>query len=300
MLKTLIRPSMVFIPFILGLAFPAAHSLNFLLRWILIGMMYLICLQLEPHQLKPKTLHWKLLAANILMGIVPCLLLTLAGAPQLAMAAFFVGIAPTANAAPVIMNFLRGRPGFVVTAFVITNLGVSAALIPLLPLVTGNSSFAFVWDIFKMLVLVIGLPVAAAVVTRYLYPKSKGWQAKCRNVTFCAWSLMLFIIAAGAGDFFRSNPDVPKILVLEIALLSLTLCIINFVLGAILGKRKYGREASQSLGQKNTSFIIFMAITFANPLAALGPVFYVLWHNCWNAIQMYRCDRRRLIKMLKK
>lgn len=296
MLKTLIRPAMIFIPFILGMMFPSAHSLNFLLRWILVGMLYLVCLQLDPHQLKPQKLHWKLLMANIMMGVVPYAVLLLCGATQLALAAFFIGIAPTANAAPVIMNFLRGRPGFVVTSFVITNLGVSLALLALLPPVTGNSSFTFIWDIFKMLLLVIALPAAAAAITRHFYPKAKSWQAKCRNISFSAWSLMLFIIAADAGFFFRSNPDVPKLLVLEIALLSLIICAVNFTVGGLLGGRKYGREASQSLGQKNTSFIIFMAITFANPLAALGPVFYVLWHNSWNAIQMYRCDRRRLAK----
>jgi BASS family bile acid:Na+ symporter len=290
---------MIFIPFILGMMFPAAHSLNFLLRWILIGMLYLVFLQLDPHQLKPRKLHWQLLLANILMGVVPCALLFLFGAPQLALAAFFIGIAPTANAAPVIMNFLRGRAGFVVTSFVITNLGVALALPLLLPLITGNSSFAFIWEIFKVLLLVIGLPICAAAVTRRIYPKSKSWHGKCRNISFSAWSLMLFIIAAGASHFFRSNPDVPKLLVLEIAVLSLVICAINFTLGRIMGGLKYGREASQSLGQKNTSFIIFVAITFANPLAALGPIFYVLWHNSWNAIQLYRCDRRRLRKMLK-
>ncbi len=297
MLKTLVRPSMIFIPFILGLLFPGAHQLSWLIRWLLIGMLYLVCLSLEPRQLKPQPQHWKLLICNILMGLIPFGVLRLLGWPELALAAFFIGLAPTANSAPVIMSFLNGRPGFVVTSFVVTNLGISAALLVLLPLVTGNASLVFVGNVIKILLLVIALPAGAAALTRWIYPAAKQWKAKCRNVSFAAWSLMLFIIAADAGYFFRHNPDVSKVLVLEIAVLSLVLCVVNFIVGGLLGGRRLARECSQALGQKNTSFIIFIAITFANPLVALGPVFYVLWHNSWNALQMFRYDRRNYAKM---
>lgn len=294
--KSLIRPGMIFIPFILGLACPAAHHFHWLIRWLLIGMLYLVCLQLEVRQFKPTPPHWKILAANILMGVVPFLLLSFAGSRELALAAFFIGVAPTANAAPVIMSFLNGRSGFVVTAFVITNLGVSLSLFLLLPLVTGNLSLGFVMKIMNNLLLVIGLPVLLAAITRGIYPAARKWSAKCRNVSFGAWSLMLFVIAADAGYFFRMNPDVPKTLILKIALISLIICGLNFLIGAWLGGRRLARECSQSLGQKNTSFIIYIASTFANPAAALGPVFYVLWHNSWNALQMFRYDRRKLFR----
>ncbi|MEG2248861.1 MAG: hypothetical protein RSB88_08120, partial [Akkermansia sp.] len=49
------------------------------------------------------------------------------------------------------------------------------------------------------------------------------------------------------------------------------------------------RECSQSLGQKNTTLTIFLAMIYApSPIAALGPTFYVLWHNLWNAWQLHR------------
>jgi hypothetical protein len=50
---------------------------------------------------------------------------------------------------------------------------------------------------------------------------------------------------------------------------------------------KLSREASQSLGQKNTTFTIYLALTFANPLVALGPTCYVLWHSLWNSWQLH-------------
>jgi BASS family bile acid:Na+ symporter len=33
-------------------------------------------------------------------------------------------------------------------------------------------------------------------------------------------------------------------------------------------------------------------MTYANPLVALGPTFYVLWHNLWNSWQLHRRHRR--------
>ena len=56
----------------------------------------------------------------------------------------------------------------------------------------------------------------------------------------------------------------------------------------MIGGREFPREASQSLGQKNTSFTIYLALTYANPLVALGPTCYVLWHNLWNSWQLHQ------------
>ena len=64
-----------------------------------------------------------------------------------------------------------------------------------------------------------------------------------------------------------------------------------------MGERRYRRESSQSLGQKNTTFTMFLALQFANPLVAMGPTFYVLWNNLWNAAQMLIHDRRHARKL---
>ncbi len=57
--------------------------------------------------------------------------------------------------------------------------------------------------------------------------------------------------------------------------------------------RTRAAECSQALGQKNTTLSIYLALTYASPIAALGPTFYVLWHNLWNAWQLYRASERK-------
>ena len=91
---------------------------------------------------------------------------------------------------------------------------------------------------------------------------------------------------------FIENPDESKLQILGVAVVSLVLCIGNFYFGKYLSPKRFRRETSQLLGQKNTTFTMYLALTYAGPLVAMGPIFYVLWHNTWNAYQMYQYDCR--------
>ena len=84
--------------------------------------------------------------------------------------------------------------------------------------------------------------------------------------------------------------------VVLIALITLGLCVLNFSVGRALAPRKYKRETAQLLGQKNTTLSIFLALHFANPLVALAPTFYILFHNIWTASLMYLYDRHKSLR----
>jgi len=153
MLKTLIRPAMIFIPFVIGVLFPQAHVLNGeplnVVRWCLVVMVFISALRIRFSDLRPRREHWMLLGVNVLMGVVPYFFLkTLLPAHQvLALTAFFVGITPTATAAPVVVAFLNGRIGFALTGFTISNICISLFLLALLPLVTGNLTADFIGNV---------------------------------------------------------------------------------------------------------------------------------------------------------
>jgi BASS family bile acid:Na+ symporter len=38
---------------------------------------------------------------------------------------------------------------------------------------------------------------------------------------------------------------------------------------------------------------IWLALTFINPVVALGPTCYVLYHNAYNSFQLFAFERRR-------
>ena len=91
MMKSLIRPAMIFIPFATGFLLPQAAQLQWTIRWALIVMLFLACLQIRFKQLKPKAFHWRVLAANLLIGVLPYWIFHAMGPEydQLALAAFF-------------------------------------------------------------------------------------------------------------------------------------------------------------------------------------------------------------------
>ncbi len=305
MIKTLTRPAMIFIPFILGVCFPQVHVLNKppvnIIRYVLMIMVFMSCLQIRFTELKPRRDHLGLLIGNLLMGIVPYYLLLwlCPGKVDFAKAAFFTGITPTATAAPVVIAFLNGRVGFGLTGFTITNCFVSLSLLLLLPLVTGTFSASFIGHVALTLFQIIGLPFLVAVILRRFWPQLRELPKRCKNFTFSLWSFALFVIAAIARQYFIDHPDAKASEVLLVAGISLVICICNFTLGNFIARKRYKRECSQLLGQKNTTFTMYLALTYAGPLVAMGPIFYVLWHNTWNAWQMYRYDRRLLTRQLR-
>jgi BASS family bile acid:Na+ symporter len=189
------------------------------------------------------------------------------------------------------MDFLEGKVEFVLTGFILCNLVIDASLVFLLPWATGNLNAQFIAEVVKQLCIVVLLPAFLAVLTRLVFRKINRPVPKMPGmVTFSIWCSMLFVISAQTTVFFQQHRDIALKQVILIALLSLVLCAINFTLGKLLGGKNFSRESSQTLGQKNTTLTVFLALCFGTPESALGPTFYILWHNVWNAFQMYRHD----------
>ena len=294
MWKTLLRPAMIFVPLIFGLFFPKAAELSFLIRYLLMTMLFMVFLKLNVRELKFRRSHWVLLIVNVAVGITAYLLTkALTGNTTLAQAAFFTGITPTAAAASVVMGFLRGNVGYVITSFLVTNAGMALVMPFLLGWVCGNTSFDFMVRVANTLVFLLLIPGGAAFILRKLYPPAQQWPAKLATASFGLWTACLFIIAASAADFFRRNPGISPWILLETALISLVICAASFTIGSFLEKKRLRRESSQSLGQKNTTLTIYLALVYASPLAAMGVISYVLWHNSYNAIQLFLVDRKK-------
>ena len=300
MWKTLLRPAMIFVPLALGLFFPRAAELSFLIRYLLMTMLFMVFLKINLKDLKFRISHGVLLAVNLVIGVAAYWLTrTVTKNETLAQAAFFTGITPTAAAASVVMGFLRGNVGYVITSFLVTNAGMALFMPFLLGWVCGNTSFDFMLRVANTLVFLLLIPGAAACIVRRIHPPAREWPKKLATASFGLWSVCLFIIAASAAAFFRNNPDISPWIILETAGIALIICIASFSIGALLERKRLRRESSQSLGQKNTTLTIYLALVYAGPLAAMGVISYVLWHNSYNAIQLFLIDRKKQKKIKK-
>ena len=123
MWKILIRPAMIVVPLAVGFFFPQAGILakspDNVVRISLFFMIFMASLGIEFRDLQPVRDHWKLLIANVLMGLIPYWLCKwfLPDHPELALIVFFIGITPTAAASSVIISLLNGKVGFGLTGF---------------------------------------------------------------------------------------------------------------------------------------------------------------------------------------
>ena len=272
----------------LGALVPQASVGAWAIRWLVVGMLFLVFLQTKLSREAVHRSHFVLLAANVALGFASWALGWLIGGPNVALAAFFAGITPTATAAPVVVSFLRGRVDYVIAAFLVTNLSIAALLPVMLPLVLGRATPGLFVQVLGSVGLVVFVPLGAAWILRAVHARSADWPRHLRNVSFGMWVLALFLITANASHFVQSHPELPRRDLVKIAVATALICAANFAVGRLIGGRRFPREASQSLGQKNTTLTIYLALTYANPLVALGPTCYVVWHNLWNSWQLHR------------
>ena len=277
---------------LVGALVPQAHVLSFLIQYLLMVMLFFAFLDIE---FKPgtfqKSVLWILLA-NVAVAFVSYAVLVSFDV-TLALAAFMTAIAPTAIAAPVIISFIQREVEYVVASVVLTNIA-SAIIVPIaLPSLLGTSVQISVWEVLQPVLVVMFVPLILSRFVSLLPATVQNTIRKGKTFSFPIWLINLVIISANASDFLRhGNPESISTLAI-IALVSLVICIVNFGVGALLGGRSHWQEASQSLGQKNLSFVIWIALTFINPLVAMGPMFYILYHHLYNSWSIYQFERKR-------
>jgi len=276
-----------------GALVPQAHTFSFLIQYLLMAMLFLAFLDIEfkPGAFK-KSVLWVAIA-NVAIAFISYLVLSRFD-QTLALAAFITGIAPTAIAAPVIIGFIGREVEYVTTAVILTNVA-NAIIVPIvLPSLLGDNIHISLWEVLYPVMLVMFVPLGLSRIARYLPPKALQFVRKGKTASFPIWLVNLFIVSAKASDFLlKSDADSFATLVM-IALTSLVICIANFGLGAMIGGHSHWQEASQSLGQKNLTFVIWVALTFINPIVAMGPTFYILYHHIYNSWSIYQYEKSLL------
>ncbi len=274
---------------LIGALVPQAYVFSYLIQHLLVVMLFFAFLDIKFKF--QKSVLWVLLA-NVTLAFVAYLALVPFDL-MLALAAFMTAIAPTAIAAPVIIGFIQREVDYVVASVVLTNLA-SAFVVPMaLPFLIGMQIRISIWDVLQPVLIVMFVPLILAQLTKLFPSAAQGIIRKGKAISFPVWLVNLFIISANASNFLRNDHTGSLSTLWIIAIVSLIICIVNFGIGALLGGRSHRQEASQSLGQKNLSFVIWIALTFINPLVALGPMFYILYHHIFNSWVIYQFERSR-------
>jgi BASS family bile acid:Na+ symporter len=272
----------------LGGLLPQGHHYAFLIRHLLMVILFLSLLDLKLD---------RKIALSPRLGTIVAMMMALSGlaawighwfSPELALVGFLLAMAPTAAAAPVMTDFLAGRVDYVMASVVMTSV-FSAIAVPLaLPLLSPDSAVSLDLSALGATLTVVLIPLVIAQGLQRLWPQAATTLLPLKKASFYVWMLAIYLAMARATFFIEVESDAPLTTLIPIALVSLSLCVINFGVGRWLGGYDWGQEMGQSLGQKNTLFTIWICLTFLNPAIALGPMFYIVFQNLYNAYLLAR------------
>jgi BASS family bile acid:Na+ symporter len=299
-LRQRIKPFMLPIAMAGGLVFHGyMDKVQFLAPYLIFIMLFITFCRIKPKEIRITSLSWHLLAVQVL-GAIGLYLALLPVDKTVAQGLFICVFCPTATAAPVITGMLGGSVPRLATFSIVSNMTV-AALAPILFSLMGNTYVAFFGAlryIAANVVPLIVLPLAAAWVLMGVAPKVHKAVAEKQSISFYIWALSLFIVVGRAVSFVMAEPPsmIPEMVI--IALGSGVVCVAQFWIGRKVGA-KNGDRIAGAQGQKNTVLAIWMALTYLNPVASVGPAAYIAWQNTINSLQLYYKSKREFAQKQK-
>lgn len=278
-----------------ALSYRLVGYISFLTPYLIFTMLLLTFCKLSPREMRLHPLHkWLLLIQ--LAGCVVVYGLVYLYDPVVAQGALICVLAPTATSAAVITGMLGGSVAFLTNYVLLCNIGV-AIMAPVLFSFMGSQSEMPFFESFLFICRQVGplliLPLVFAWSLRAFLPKLHARILSVHKLSFYLWAVALTIVTGSTVRFLVEQQDPDYTVEIGLAVVSLVICVGQFLLGRRLGKT-YGDPVSsgQGLGQKNTILAIWMAQVYLNPIASIAPAAYVLWQNSINSYQLWLKGRK--------
>ncbi len=272
---------------LVGILFPQAHVLSPLMPFLIGIMMFLTFVTKIPPQTHGYTFKIEARAFVVSLILIALLwaIVTFFGLPrEVLLGGAIIALCPPANAAPAMAKMLGGSATLALKIFLSGNL-IACFSIPLIfGYLTGAeaSLSEIALKIFNSIQPIISIPLAFALGLRAFYPELADKASKFQKYTMVVWTFSVFVILSkasfdiremGFSDLWNSG-KLPWM-----AGISLALCILLFWLGWFCERNRRPIEGSQSMGQKNTTLVIWISTLYAGPVVALAPTCYVVWQN---------------------
>ncbi len=180
------------------------------------------------------------------------------------------------------------------------NVAVSIAIPLIIPIFNTSSEISFISSfiaismrIFPILVL----PLLLAWLIRYTMKKLQHRLLRYVDWAFYFWGLSLgFSVYLATKSLVDSH--ISFWVVFLIGVVSLLCTLIQFAVGrgaGALSKNSTPEEtradiitAGQSLGQKNSGFLIWLGCSYLTPVTSVAGGLYSIWQNIINSLELYR------------
>lgn len=267
-----------------------AASDHMLTPVLIASMLFLTFCRIDIRSMRLRWIHlWMLVvqfvgAIGVYYALYPLLGQTVAQGGMICV------MAPIAMAAVVIGGMLGANVATMVTYSLVCNL-VTALLAPPLLHAFGNGTCTFM-EIISRVAPTLVAPFVVAQICRYTWRRGAEWFASHSFLSFYIW-LFSLVLVLGRTTCFILDTDADIVVEVELALVALVLCLIQFRIGRYLGDLSGDRVAgTQSVGQKNTILAVWMSLNFLDPVASIAPTAYIIWQNLVNSLQIYRSGKR--------
>jgi len=203
-------------------------------------------------------------------------------------------IAPCATAAAVVTQKLGGSLEQMTTYTFLSNF-ITVLVVPVcFPMLEKQADISFFTAFSKILsnvVAVLLLPMLLAYIVKHHMQRLHRRIVAMRDLSYYLWACSL-IIVTGTTVKNIVHAETTLLMLGCIALTGLVICLVQFAVGRYIGHYfGHAQEAGQGLGQKNTTFAIWLSTTYLNPLSSVGPGCYILWQNIINSIEIWQHRR---------
>ena len=266
--------------------------LEFLTPYLIFLMLTITYTRVNTSEFRITRFQWNLLLVQMLGSWLAYFALLPFSEP-VATAAFICVFMPTATAAPVVTGMLGGSVTKLATYSLLSNLTVAVTAPVFLSFVNDSGRNIPFSDSFTTIcaqvVPLLVLPLVVAILMRHSSPMLHRSISGHQSISFWLWAVALFIVMGRAVSFMIRQPLSELPVMIGMALASLAVCCLQFIIGRKVGARLGDRiSGAQGLGQKNTILGIWMALTYLHPLVSIGPAAYIVWQNTINSYQLYR------------
>jgi len=264
--------------------------LSFLTPYLIFVMLFLTYCNLKMDDVRLSKLHAWMISIQVLGSLAVYFLLSPFNV-ILAQGAMICVLAPTGTAAPVITGMLKGNVASVTAYSLLSNMTIALVAPIIFAFVGSYQTMPFLdslWAISQKVMFLLLSPFLTALFLRRFAPKINAAIGKRSGLSFYLWSVALCVVSGRTVSFILLQTNSNHLIEVLVAIAAFIVCAAQFLVGRKIG-RLYNETIAggQGLGQKNTILAIWMAQTYLNPIASLGPGAYVLWQNIVNSYQVW-------------
>ena len=264
-------------------------------RWVIAILLFFQFVKISPHDLSFTRWHWKALAiqAGLFLALAAGVALLQPGSGRILLeCAMLCFICPTAAAAGVVTDRLGGNLAATVSYLVLINIAATFLIPLVIPIVNPSARmgfWAYVGHIALKVFPLLILPGLLAWTIRYTTHRLQRTLMRWAPNSFYVWGVGLTLAMVLATRALMLS-SLGLWAVGGIVVVSLACCAIQFWAGRRIG-RYDAVTAGQTLGQKNTGFLIWLGYNYMTPVTSVAGGLYAIWQNIYNSWELYRKEK---------